>query len=224
MRTFVELRIDDPDLLIGLVEAEGIRVGESSDDLRREMEELVRRRRGEEFPPPERKRAIRNMLRRGGFRPAGRNKPASEYLAGRAAADDFPFHANVVDIGNHISLFTGLPVSVLDADRSLGEASGLEIRLGRAKESYVFNPAGQEIDLTGLVCVARAGGPALGNPVKDSMDAKVVPGTTRVIAAVYADRTTADREELREILGRFAAMLERHAGAEGTAAAILANE
>jgi len=224
MNTLVELRVDDPDLLIGLVEAEGIRTGESDGALRGEMEELVRRRREEEFPPPERKRAVRDMLRRGGFRPAGRNKPASEYLAGRAAKDAFPFHVNVVDIGNHVSLLTGLPVSVLDTGRALGGADSLEIRYGRDKESYVFNPAGQEIDLTGLLCVARAGGPALGNPVKDSMDAKVVPETTRLIAAVYACRATADRAEMEEILARFRSLLERHAGADRTAAAILVNE
>lgn len=223
MHVLVELAVDDPDLLIGLVEAEGVRPGESDGELRGAMEELILRRREEEFPPPERKRAIRDMLRRGGFRPAGRNKPASEYLAGRAAKDAFPFHTNLVDIGNHVSLLTGLPVSVLDIDRALGGGDSLEIRYGREKESYVFNPAGQEIDLTGLLCVARPGGPALGNPVKDSMDAKVVPETNRLIAAVYACRTTADHAELEEILERFAALLERHAGAAKTAAAILEN-
>src|SRR5919201_3321109 len=52
--------------------------------------------------------AVRALLRHGGFKPAGRSKPAAEYLA--AAARDgrlAPINA-AVDVGNAVSLHSGL--------------------------------------------------------------------------------------------------------------------
>ena len=110
----------------------------------------------EEFPPPTVKTGIRKMLKRGGFSPSGRNKPASEYLAQTAREGRFPAINNLVDINNLVSLEHGLPISMLDLDVA-GEA--IEIRYGRAGEKYVFNSMGQEIDLEGLICIClRDGG------------------------------------------------------------------
>jgi DNA/RNA-binding domain of Phe-tRNA-synthetase-like protein len=220
--TRIELSVANPDLLVGLVEAEGVAVIDSPPALRALIDELVARRRAEDFPPPERKAAIRRLLRAGGFEASGRNKPASEYLAARAREGAFPFHSNVVDIGNYISLLSALPVSVLDTDLALGGADALSIRLGAEGESYIFNPSGQEIRVQGLVCVARAGGPALGSPVKDSMASKVRPATTRVVAALYAARSATPEGELRELLEEFERLLRLHAGAASTSARVLA--
>ena len=49
---------------------------------------LVARRSEEEFPPASIKEPVRAMLRAGGFKPAGRQKPASEYLAQAAREGD----------------------------------------------------------------------------------------------------------------------------------------
>ncbi len=212
---------DHPDLVVGVVRADGVAVRESGEALRGEIDALARKRREENFPPPEFRKKIRDLLRRGGFKPTGRNKPASEYIAGRAAAGEFPFHTNVVDICNYISLRSGLPISILDLDRAVEGGETLEIRFGRKEDSYVFNPAGQVIDLTGLVCVAREGGMALGNPVKDSMESKVTGGTERVIAFVYASRQVIDEEALAEHSDLFARLLREHAGAAQTETALL---
>src|SRR5215212_8369808 len=61
--------------------------------------------------------AVRDLLRRGGFKPAGRGKPASEYLAAAFAEDRFPRINALVDTCNVVSLHTGLPISLVDVDR-----------------------------------------------------------------------------------------------------------
>jgi DNA/RNA-binding domain of Phe-tRNA-synthetase-like protein len=221
MRTRVELAVSKADLLAGLVEAEGISVSESPPELRRLIEDLVARRASEDFPPPERRTAIRKLLRAGGFDPSGRNKPASEYLAGRARAGAYPYHSNAVDIANYVSLLSGLPISLVDTDLALAGTSHLVLRLGREDESYVFNPAGQEIRLGGLLSLARAGGPPVANPIKDSMASKVTPSTRNVLAVVYAGRLAIDGPALAAHLDEFARLLARHAGAAVTATAIL---
>ncbi|MFH1279769.1 MAG: phenylalanine--tRNA ligase beta subunit-related protein [Candidatus Eisenbacteria bacterium] len=214
MEMKIELAVENADLILGIVEADGVVVGESAGEFRKEMEGLVAKRAGEDFPAEERRTAIRKLLRAGGFKAAGRNKPASEYLAGRAKAGEYPFHSNLVDICNHVSLTSGLPISILDLDLALGDDAGLVIRLGGEKESYVFNPSGQEIDITGLVCVARAEGEALGSPVKDSMRTKVHAGTRRVVAVIYGSKVTVGGEEMRGYVEAFGELLKKYAGAE----------
>jgi len=221
MRTRVELAVSNADLLVGLVEAEGIAVAESPPELRRLIEDLVARRASEDFPPAERRAAIRKLLRTGGFDPSGRNKPASEYLAGRARAGEYPFHSNAVDIANYISLLSGLPISLVDADLALRGTASLLLRLGRQGESYVFNPVGQEIRLEGLLSLAREGDAPVANPVKDSMESKVRPETRHLFGIVYGARTTIDEESLAAHLEEFARLLRAHASAARTGTSIL---
>src|SRR5262249_46884298 len=60
---------------------------------------------------------VRELLRHGGFKPAGRSKPASEYLI-RAATEGKLASINMaVDVCNIVSLHSGLPISVVDLDR-----------------------------------------------------------------------------------------------------------
>ena len=92
--------------------------------------------------------AVRDVLRFGGYKPTGRGKPASEYLL-RAATEGAlgPINASV-DACNAVSLHSGLPISVVDLDRS---SPALRIEIAPAGTRYVFNQAGQEMDLGGLV-------------------------------------------------------------------------
>src|SRR5213082_1640098 len=93
---------------------------------------------------------VRALLRHGGFKPTGRSKPASEYLL-RAARDGGLASINpVVDVCNVVSLHSGLPISVVDLDRA---RPPLRVAIAPAGASYVFNAAGQTIDLVGLLCL-----------------------------------------------------------------------
>jgi DNA/RNA-binding domain of Phe-tRNA-synthetase-like protein len=122
--------------------------------------------------------AVRDLLRHGGFKPAGRSKPASEYLAGTVA---FPRINAAVDACNFISLHSGLPISVVDLDLLDG---ALAIRIARPGTSYVFNPSGQTIDASGLVCLFDALGPT-GTPVKDAQRTKTHAGTRATLSIVW---------------------------------------
>jgi DNA/RNA-binding domain of Phe-tRNA-synthetase-like protein len=125
--------------------------------------------------------AVRDMLRRAGYKPTGRGKPASEYLV-RAAGEDTLASINVaVDACNAVSLHSGLPISAVDLDRAEG---ALRIAIAAAGESFVFNASGQEIDLAGLVCVYDGAGPCA-NAVKDSQRTKTNERTTRTLSVVW---------------------------------------
>ncbi len=138
------------------------------------------------------KRTVRDLLRHGGFKPTGRNKPASEYLLkavaqGRLGPDK---GINlVVDACNVASYHSGLPISVVDADLA---AAPWRIAVCEPDTRYVFNPAGQVIDIGGLVSLQDADGPC-GGPVKDSQRTKTHDGTVRTLSVVWGTRALEGR-------------------------------
>lgn len=216
----VRWSIENAELIVGVVTGREITVAPSGPDLSRRIDDVVGQR-ASDWPPPDVKKAVRDLLRGRGYRPAGRGKPASEYLAGVAKRGEFPRINNVVDINNLLSLRTGWPMSALDLDRALASSEALEIRYGREGERYVFNSVGQEIDLTGLLGVARAGGEMVGNPVKDAMAAKTDEATRNVVAAIYATRQLTSESEVTAVATEYARLLERHAGAAATDVVVL---
>jgi len=127
------------------------------------------------------KTAVRDLLRHGGFKPAGRSKPASEYLTAAIAERRFPRINALVDTCNVVSLHAGLPISLVDLDKLDGE---LTIQIAPPGTSYVFNPSGQVIDASGLLCLCDAHGPT-GTPVKDAQRTKTDDATRAAIAIVW---------------------------------------
>jgi DNA/RNA-binding domain of Phe-tRNA-synthetase-like protein len=135
--------------------------------------------------------AVRDLLRHGGFRPTGRSKPASEYLL-RAAGDGSLGSINVaVDICNAVSLHSGLPISVVDLDRV---RQPLRVGIAEHGAEYVFNSAGQTIDVAGLVSLCDALGPCAG-PVKDSQRTKTSPQTQRTLSLIWGTKALPGRAE-----------------------------
>lgn len=205
------MRVSNPlstsGLQAGVVFAHDVTIRPGSPALAEAVGALVARRAAEDFPPPELKDGVRTLLKKGGFKPSGRNKPASEYLAQAAREGRFPTINNLVDVNNLLSLTTGFPISLLDC-APFGEQ--LTLRFGREGESYVFNSAGQVIDLKGLICACGgADERPLGNPVKDSMTGKITDATKDVVAVVYAPAGF----ELASHLETFADWLKREGGA-----------
>ncbi|RME23804.1 MAG: hypothetical protein D6798_12795 [Deltaproteobacteria bacterium] len=136
--------------------------------------------------------AVRDLLRHGGFKPTGRSRPASEYLRkavekGWLAPDRTINPA--VDTCNAVSLHSGLPISVVDADRA---RPPWRIGICPAGTAYVFNPAGQVIDIGGLLSLHDAQGPC-GGPVKDSQRTKTHDGTTRTLTVIWGTRALPGR-------------------------------
>lgn len=146
---------------------------------------------------------VRNLLRHGGYKPTGRGKPASEYLVRAAEQGKLSSINLAVDANNAVSLHSGLPVSVLDLDCAIPP---LRVEIAAAGHRYVFNTAGQEIDVSGLLCVADTIGPC-GNAVKDAQRTKTSATTTRTVSLIWGSRDLSTQVEAalawyQEILDR----------------------
>lgn len=135
------------------------------------------------------RQTIRDLLRWGGYKPTGRGKPASEYLV-RASGEGALTSINLaVDACNAVSLHSGLPISVVDLE--LAKAP-FRVGIAAAGTRYVFNPAGQEIDVSGLLCLFDAEGPCA-NAVRDSQRTKTTPDTVATLSLIWAARGLEER-------------------------------
>jgi DNA/RNA-binding domain of Phe-tRNA-synthetase-like protein len=129
------------------------------------------------------------MLRVAGYKPTGRGKPASEYLALAAREDRLGSINSAVDTCNAVSLHSGLPISVVDLDLA---APPFRIGIAAAGERYVFNASGQVIDVGGLLCLFDAAGPCA-NAVRDSRRTKTRVETRRTLSVVWGCAGHEDR-------------------------------
>jgi hypothetical protein len=136
---------------------------------------------GSTLGPVETALAVRDLLRHGGFKPAGRSKPASEYVARAVPEGRLGAINPAVDACNAASFFGGLPISVVDLGRTAGA-----LRVGIADEgaSYVFNAGGQVLSASGLLCLHDGEGPCA-NAVKDSQRTKTHDGTEQTLSLVW---------------------------------------
>jgi DNA/RNA-binding domain of Phe-tRNA-synthetase-like protein len=82
-----------------------------------------------------------------------------------------------------------LPISVIDLDRA---KPPLRVGIAPAGASYVFNSAGQTIDLEGLLCLFDADGPCA-NAVKDAQRTKTSPATRRTLTLIWSSTTLPNR-------------------------------
>ena len=138
--------------------------------------------------------AVRDLLRQGGFKPTGRSKPASEYLI-RAASESSLSSINLaVDSCNAVSLHSGLPISMIDLDRA---HQPLRVGVAAAGSSYIFNQAGQTIDLGGLLCLFDADGPCA-NAVKDAQRTKTTAETRRTLSLTWGTKALPGRATATE--------------------------
>ena len=154
------------------------------------------------------RKACRDMMRIGSYKPTGRSKPASEYLLRTASEGNFPRINSVVDINNYISLKYLVPISLWDTDKI--DADSWLFRTGDEEENFVFNSTGQVIQLHDLVTgFAVKGGKEtpIVTPVKDCQQTKTGMGTCNIMAAVYYPANWPDSPSLDEILEEFNELL-----------------
>lgn len=189
---------DIPGLAVALVEIHHAKVGPAPEELQQLSQRCVHDVVSSGWATGERRKTkIRDLLRSGGFKPSGRNKPAQEYLFRTASRDGaLPAIFNAVDLLNVISLQSGLPISLISLDRVGDE---LALRWGTPGEAYVFNRTGQELSVQGLICACEREGDSfvpVGSPVKDSMRAKVAEEDGHLLALFYASQEAISRDEL----------------------------
>ncbi len=132
---------------------------------------------------------VRQLLRAAGFKPAGRSKPAAEYLHAAALEGRFPRINAAVDACNAVSLCSGLPISVVDVDKLAG---ALAIEVAPAGTSYAFNPSGQVIDAGHLLALCDGGGVS-GTPVKDAQRTKTDDTTRAALSIVWGTKALPGR-------------------------------
>jgi DNA/RNA-binding domain of Phe-tRNA-synthetase-like protein len=148
---------------------------------------------------------VRDMLRHWGHKPAGRGKPASEYLVRAVGQGDLGSINVAVDILNVVSLHSGFSIALVDLDLA---RPPFRVAPGPEAGRYVFNASGQEMSLKGLICLYDAAGPC-GNPVKDAQRVKTREETTRTLTVVWGvagfeERRDAAVDWYRELLERVA--------------------
>jgi DNA/RNA-binding domain of Phe-tRNA-synthetase-like protein len=134
---------------------------------------------------------VRDLLRFGGYKPTGRSKPAPEYLRQAVEKGTLKPINLAVDACNVASLHSGLPISVVDLDRT---DEPLQISIAPSDSEYVFNATGQIIQLDGLLCLFDAQGPCA-NGVKDSQRTKTADSTTRTLSIVWGTRELSGHSE-----------------------------
>ena len=86
-----------------------------------------------------------------------------------------------VDACNAASLHSGLPISVVDLDKA---RAPFRAAIAEADTRYIFNPSGQVIDVSGLLCLFDAEGPCA-NSVKDAQRTKTHEGTTQTLTVIW---------------------------------------
>jgi DNA/RNA-binding domain of Phe-tRNA-synthetase-like protein len=220
------LREDPPKcgLAVALVWATGIPSCPKTEAAPAYLETLLAsvRAAGEGYLAQERKAAVRDLLRHGKYKPAGRGRPSSEYLLAAALEEDFPLVNGPVDANNAVSLEWGYPASIFDVATTGRE---LLIKRGRPEDRYVFNRGGQEIELEDLLCAWRRRGDgsweACGNPVKDAMATKVFEDCRELVAVVYAPADD-EKGRLEACAARFREILESECGARSSGKEIIA--
>lgn len=203
----VTVDLDASGVAVGLILARGCRVEASPAGLDAALADAITAAPEDESI----KKAVRDLLRHGKYKPTGRGKPACEYLLKAAREDRFPRINNLVDINNLVSLTSQLPISLIDVARAATDH--FLVRRGREGERYVFNSGGQEIDLQDLLLVSRQPNDApCANPVKDSMATKLTDESTDVLAVIYAPSSLL--EHLESATARFAEALKAWGGAD----------
>lgn len=190
----IQAEIDNTLMPAGLDEAFEILLEVREAELSRELD-LVRK-------------AARDMLRNGTYKPTGRGKPASEFLLKMARDKNFPRINPAVDINNYISLKYMVPISLWDLEKA--ESDDFLFRLGRENESYIFNPSGQLLDLQDLIigCAVHdhIETPML-SPIKDGQRTKTDAQTKKIGAAVYYPALPPNPFSLEDILEDFTVWL-----------------
>ncbi|HEX6291435.1 MAG TPA: phenylalanine--tRNA ligase beta subunit-related protein [Herpetosiphonaceae bacterium] len=196
-----------PKLLVGLVEAEQLRVQAHDAGLWSMLEELCEHLRfelkGKVAADHPHVAATRRAYRALGDDPT-HYRPANEALLRRVLSHRALPQINVVvDINNYISLAHGFAVGCYDLAQIVGAAV---VRRGEDGEQY--EPIGkQAVDATNRLALADERG-IFGSPTADSQRTMVTAETQRVLVAIFgfeAAQSAIDRavDETAQLLSRF---------------------
>ena len=216
----MEVKIEIPGVKLGLVEADGVRVGPSDPALLQALDQVCARL-GRELPTAEAVAGlesicgVREMFRAWGVDPA-RYRPSGEALIRRVAqGKGFYRVSNVVDLNNLGSCEAGWPFGSYDRCRLSGP---VVFRLGSAGESY--EAIGKRIwALEGQPVMTDLAGP-FGSPFSDSTRTMVTEKTVDTLTVLFFPART-EEAALCQALERHAERLTQHAGASAVRTTVI---
>jgi len=216
----MEIKIQLPEVKLGIVEADGLRVAPAGENLALLMDEVCDRKRRaftvESLAEAEPTRAVRAMFRSWDMDPS-KYRPSSEALLRRVVQGKGLYRvSNVVDIGNVGSIETGWPSGCYDHARITGP---IVFRHGAAGESY--EGIGKRTwHLEGRPVLADANGP-FGSPISDSTRSMITESARDVLIVIYAP-SSAPRASIEVAMARLGERLAQFAGASAIRAATCA--
>jgi DNA/RNA-binding domain of Phe-tRNA-synthetase-like protein len=180
----MEIKIELPDVTLGVVEADGLGVSAADAGLARLMDDVCDRKRREftveTLAEAEPTRAVRAMFRAWEIDPS-KYRPSSEALLRRVVQGKGLYRvSNVVDIGNVGSIETGWPFGCYDRDRIYPPVS---FRQGAPGERY--EGIGKRTwHLEGRPVLADRDGP-FGSPISDSTRSMITETAREVLVVIY---------------------------------------
>jgi DNA/RNA-binding domain of Phe-tRNA-synthetase-like protein len=214
----MEIKIELPDVKLGVVEADDLRVAAADAALAQLMDGVCDRKRREftveTLAEAEPTRAVRAMFRAWGVDPS-KYRPSSEALLRRVVQGKGLYRVlNVVDIGNVGSIETGWPYGCYDRSRL---RPPIVFRDGAAGETY--EGIGKRTwHLAGRPVLADADGP-FGSPISDSTRSMITESAQSVLAIIYAP-SSASNASIESALAHLCERLAQFAGASATRSAI----
>lgn len=207
----MEIHLNLPQVALGIVEGDDVRVTLVEPELARLVDEVCARKR-EEFTleslaESDPVREVRAMFRAWGMDPS-KYRPSSEALLRRVVQGKGLYRvSNLVDVGNLGSVETGWPYGCYDRERI---RAPIVFRRGEAGERY--ERVGKEMwHLEGRPVVADADGP-FGSPISDSTRTMVTEATREALVVIYGPSAASD-QAMNQALTRLAERLARFAGA-----------
>jgi DNA/RNA-binding domain of Phe-tRNA-synthetase-like protein len=214
----MEIRIELPDVKLGVLEVNGVRVASADENLSRLMDETCNRKLHEytvetlaEAPPT---RAVRAMFRAWDMDPS-KYRPSSEALLRRVVQGKGLYRvSNVVDIGNLISIETGWPLGCYDRARV---ALPIVFRHGATSERY--EGIGKRVwHLEGRPVLADFEGP-FGSPISDSTRSMITESARDVLIVMYVP-TGSSNASIELAMAHLGERLQKFAGAGAVRAAL----
>ncbi len=137
-----------------------------------------------------------------------RYRPASEQLSRRVLQGKGLYSVDtLVDLGNLVSIFSGYPTGLLDADKIVGQS--VELGIGRADEPYEGIGRGT-LNIEGLPVYRDAVG-AIASPTSDSTRTMLSPTTSRLLFIING--YDGDEQLLQESIDLAQDLLQRYAHA-----------
>ena len=210
----MEIKIELPDVKLGVVEADGLRVAAADANLSRLMDEICNRKvrefTVETLAEAESTRAVRSMFRAWGMDPS-KYRPSSEALLRRIVQGKGLYRvSNVVDVGNLTSIETGWPLGCYDRAKI---QAPIVFRHGTTGERY--EGIGKRTwHLEGRPVLADLGGP-FGSPISDSTRSMITEAARDILVVIYAPAGASDAS----IEVAMARLGERFIGFAGASAA-----